>query len=65
MTTHHRPLGPNASWKTGQRVPITGHWVDQHGQVNLFEERSTFPPVVSSKGGDVAYRTLVKAVSAA
>lgn len=57
-----RPLGPNDTWKTGQRVPSSGNWVDQYGQVNRFEMHSTFPPVVARKGGECAYRRFVQAV---
>lgn len=59
----HTPKGPNGTWKTGQRVPVDGRWADQYGQVNFFEEKTTFPPCIQPKGGEVAYRTLVKAVS--
>ena len=59
MNARNRPLGPNNSWKTGQRVPFTGDWVDQFGQVNRFEATSTFPPVVARKGGECAYRRFV------
>lgn len=62
---YYRPLGPGGTWKTGQRVPETGNWVDQHGQMNHFDEGTTFPPCVSWKGGDVAYRQLVKAAATA
>lgn len=58
----NRPLGPNDSWKTGQRVPLSGNWVDQYGQVNRFEAYSTFPPVVARKGGECAYRRFVRSV---
>lgn len=60
-----RPLGPNGTWKTGQRVPFTGFWCDQYGQVNFFEKHSTFPPVVAHDGGPVAYRTFIKAAATA
>ena len=58
----NRPLGPNNSWKTGQRVPFTGNYRDQYGQVNHFEENTTFPPVVARKGGECAFRHFVSAV---
>jgi hypothetical protein len=54
----HRPLGPGGSWKTGQRCPEAGQWVDQHGQVNHFDYGSTFPPCISPDGGEVAFRLL-------
>lgn len=61
----HEPLGPNGTWKTGQRVPWTGHWVDQHGIVTHHDRGTTFPPCIDRKG-EAAYRLLVKtAVDAA
>ena len=60
-----RPLGPNGTWKTGQRVPATGLWTDQHGQVNHFREHTTFPPCVEREGGECAFRDLVRADAAA
>lgn len=56
-----RPLGPNGSFKTGQRVPWRGNWRDQYGQVNWFEKETTFPPVVARKGGECAYRHFIRA----
>lgn len=61
----HIPKGPAGTWKTGQRVPVSGFWRDQHGQVNFFELRSTFPPCIQPDGGDVAFRTLVRAAATA
>lgn len=60
-----RPLGPGGTYKTGQRVPKTGYWRDQTGQVNFFEKHSTFPPVVSHDGGPVAFRTFIRAAATA
>lgn len=60
--TRNRPLGPNNTWKTGQRVPFSGSYRDQYGQINRFEENTTFPPVVARKGGECAYRRFVRAV---
>lgn len=66
MTTRtHRPLGPHQTWKTGQRVPTAGIWVDQHGQVNHFDQGTTFPPCVDRKGGEAAFRRLIKAAATA
>lgn len=59
MGRSDRPLGPEGTWKTGQRVPSSGLWTDQYGQVNRFEVHSTFPPVVARKGGECAYRRFV------
>ncbi|MFB7949713.1 hypothetical protein ACFC6L_32940 [Kitasatospora phosalacinea] len=52
------PLGPNGTWKTGQRVPATGHYQDQYGRVSHHEEADTFPPCIDRKG-ECAYRTRV------
>lgn len=49
------PLGPNGRWKTGQRVPFTGYFIDQHGIVSWHQEHRTFPPAIGRKGS-VAYR---------
>lgn len=64
MTTRHRPKGPNNAWKTGQRVPVTGMWVDQHGVPTLHEAGATFPPCLDRKG-ECAYRHLVRPSAAA
>lgn len=61
--SYHRPLGPNDSWKTGQRVPESGKWVDQYGDVYTFEAGRTFPPCVDRKG-ECAYRYLVNDAAA-
>lgn len=63
--SRHQPKGPNGTWKTGQRCPGSGFWVDQHGQVNHFDEGVTFPPCVSRKGGECAFRRLVRAAATA
>lgn len=61
----HLPLGPDGTWKTGQRVPFTGHWSDQYGDVVRFEVGTTFPPCIDRKG-ECAFRFLVaQAVPAA
>ena len=64
MSNGNRPLGPNGSWKTGQRVPFTGEWMDQYGQINHFEVYTTFPPVVARKGGECAFRRLIRRAAA-
>lgn len=51
----HEPLGPNGTWKTGQRVPSTGLYVDQHNVVTTHEAGATFPPCIGRKG-EAAYR---------
>lgn len=37
-------------WKTGQRVPFTGNWVDQYGVISHHAEHATFPPCIGRKG---------------
>lgn len=37
-------------WKTGQRVPFSGRWVDQHGVVTRHEAHRTFPECLGRKG---------------
>ncbi|GAB3396836.1 hypothetical protein GCM10027568_31790 [Humibacter soli] len=54
----HEPKGPNGSWKTGQRVPETGNWFDQYGEVGHFVAGRTFPPCIDRKG-ECAYRYLI------
>lgn len=54
----NRPLGPNRTFKTGQRCPARGNWRDQYGQIILIDVHDTFPPCVGRKG-ECAYRTLV------
>jgi len=51
----HHPKGPAGAWKTGQRVPWTGKWRDQHGDVAHFRSGSTFPPCIGRKG-ECAFR---------
>jgi hypothetical protein len=55
MRIYPRPLGRNGAWKTGQRVPHTGHWQDQYGVITLHYAHGTFPPCVGRKG-ECAYR---------
>jgi hypothetical protein len=62
-TNGHWPQGPNESWKTGQRVPWSGVWVDQYGVVARFELGRTFPPCIDRKG-ECAFRYLVENVAA-
>lgn len=49
MPSFHRPIGPNDSWKTGQRVPVSGQWADQYGSVHSFEQGTTFPRALIEK----------------
>ncbi len=57
MKNVHRPLGPDETWKTGQRVPFAGIWEDQFGDLARFEAGHTFPPCIGRKG-TCAFRTL-------
>lgn len=49
------PLGPNGSYKTGQRVPFGGFWKDQYGSVIQIDAGATFPPCLDRKG-ECAFR---------
>ncbi|MCD5419778.1 hypothetical protein LRS71_09450 [Rhodococcus pyridinivorans] len=62
MAKTHHPLGPNGSWKTGQRVPADGNYVDQYGFVSTHEKHASFPPCIGRKG-EVAYRKLVSSAA--
>ncbi|MBP1326396.1 hypothetical protein JOF28_001628 [Leucobacter exalbidus] len=55
----HTPKGPNGEWKTGQRVPVSGQWVDQYGVVTHHTAHGTFPPCIDRKG-ETAYRELIQ-----
>lgn len=54
----HRGLGPDGSWKTGQRVPDEGFYVDQYGVTTWHWQGATFPPCVGRKG-ECAFRRRV------
>lgn len=57
-----RPLGPANTYKTGQRCPRRGRWMDQRGNICFFEAHSTFPPVPGRRfGGGCAYWKLLLA----
>lgn len=60
----HSPKGPNGTWKTGQRVPLTGLYVDQYRVTSEHEAGATFPPCIGRKG-ECAFRHLVKAAATA
>ena len=47
----------NRVFKTGERVPVTHYYVDQHGAVSFHEEHRTFPPCIGRKG-ECAFRRL-------
>lgn len=62
----HRPKGPGGTWKQGQRVPVTGLWINQLGQQSTLAMSSTFPPSQGkNNGGIVTYWTLIKAAATA
>ena len=44
-------------WKTGQRVPMSGWYVDQYGYTTYHAAHRTFPPCIGRKG-QCAFRTL-------
>lgn len=49
-------------WKTGQRVPFDGHYMDQHKVISFHAAHRTFPPCIGKKG-ECAYRTLITPAS--
>lgn len=54
MNTSKR-RGRGNTFKTGQRVPRAGTYVDQHGVPTWHDAHATFPPCVGRKG-ECAYR---------
>ena len=64
MSRRNGPLGPGNSWKTGQRVPADGRYVDQYGYVSWHEQGATFPPCID-RDGECAYRLRVEAAATA
>lgn len=61
---YHRPLGRGGTWKTGQRVPESGYYVDQHRMVSWHGAGATFPPCIDRKG-ECAFRSKVAAAATA
>ncbi len=59
-----RPLGPNNTFKTGQRVPWDGTYRDQYGVMSHHATHTTFPPCIGRQG-ECAYRKLIKAAATA
>ena len=55
----HTPKGPDGAWKTGQRVPVAGIWIDQYGATSYHSVSSTFPPCIDRKG-ECAFRELIQ-----
>lgn len=64
MSALHRPKGPGDTWKTGQRVPVSGYYADQYGTVTHHETGGTFPPCLFLKG-ECAFRRLTGAAATA
>lgn len=60
MAKNTDPCGRYLSdpWKTGQRVPATGKWVDQHGSMTVLKAHTTFPPCLD-RNGECAIRVYV------
>lgn len=56
--TNRGPLGAGGTWKTGQRVEVTGHYRDQYGVISHHAQHTTFPPCIGRKG-ECAYRALL------
>lgn len=50
-------------FKTGQRVPESAWYQDQHGFVSFHHAHRTFPPCINRKG-ECAYRTKVRGLDA-
>jgi hypothetical protein len=61
---HLRPKGPNNTFKTGQRVPWSGTYVDQYDVPSRHKAGKIFPPCLGRRG-ECAYRKLVKAATTA
>jgi hypothetical protein len=59
-----RPLGPRGTFKTGQRVPWDGAYVDQYGVMSHHAAHTTFPPCIGRRG-ECAYRKLIEAAATA
>lgn len=64
MPYRHQPKGPLGTWKTGQRVPESGYYVDQYGSTSLHEAGGTFPPCIGREG-ECAYRRKYSAAATA
>jgi hypothetical protein len=61
----HSPLGPGGTYKTGQRVPLAGYWVDQFGEITNHDSGATFPPCVGRKGTCAFRRPFISAAATA
>ncbi len=46
---NRNPLGPDGTWKTGQRVYVGGRYVDQFGTPFYLDLGATFPPTQVGK----------------
>ena len=65
MSETHKgyPVYPEI-FKTGNRVPVSAYYVDQHGVVTYHERHRTFPPCVGRKG-ECAFRRRVNQAKSA
>lgn len=55
MSTGEMHMPETTRYKTGQRVPQSGTYVDQYGFRSHHERHATFPPCIGRKG-ECAYR---------
>jgi hypothetical protein len=55
---YRTPLGPDGTWKTGQRVGFDGIYEDQYGTRSHHQTGATFPCI--DRKGECAYRFLVE-----
>lgn len=51
------PRSDTRVFKTGERVLVTGNYVDQYGVSSFHEQYRTFPPCIGRKG-ECAFRRL-------
>jgi len=57
-------LGPDGSYETGDTVPHTGWWRDQHGVVTRHRRGMEFPPCIGRED-EHAVRRLIKVAATA
>lgn len=62
--SRHKPKGPNGTWKTGQRVPWSGHYADQFRVVTYHDRGTTFPPCIGRKGTGAYRKPYIAAATA-
>lgn len=56
----NKPIGPDGSYKTGQRVPSDGQWINTINQVITTFKGATFPPTVGNTGGQTTFWKVYK-----